>query len=58
MWRELSYEGLMKIMDFYCRYVYARDPTCEGYMLRLASKLHYLDVVFPGWCHEKRTYWT
>ncbi len=36
-------------MDFYCRYVYARDPTDENYMLILAAKLWWLTPTFPGW---------
>lgn len=37
------------VMDFYCRYVYAARPTCEGYMIRLASNLWSVERTFPGW---------
>jgi hypothetical protein len=36
-------------MDFYYRIVWARDPTCECYMMNLASNLWFLTPAFPGW---------
>lgn len=35
--------------DFYSRTVWMRDPTCEGYMIRLASNLWFLTLTFPDW---------